>query len=189
MKPTKNQLPKKERVNDQIRISPVQVISEYNSNLGTMPTEQAKELARAAWLDLVEINPNSKPPLCQIMDYGKYRFEQSKRAQASKKKHADKLKEIRLTPRTGEHDLAVKSNKIRTFLLDGHKVQISVQFKGREIMHEDIGYAQLDTILATLGPLAKVEAKSRQGKRIIMMLSPDKQEITKIRRQTNTESS
>lgn len=151
-----------------------------------MSTERAKGLAHSAELDLVEINPNGKPPLCRITDYGKYRFDRSKRENAAKEKqHTSKLKEMRLTPRTGEHDLQVKANQIRSFLMDGHKVQISVNFKGREIIHEAIGHAQLDRILETLGAIAKVDSKSRQGRRIVMLLSPEKQEIKKIRRQTN----
>ncbi len=154
-----------------------------------MSTERAKGLALSAELDLVEINPSSKPPLCRITDYGKYRFDRSKRENAAKEKqHTSKLKEMRLTPRIGEHDLQVKANQIRSFLMDGHKVQISVNFKGREIIHESIGHSQLDRILETLGVIAKVDSKSRQGRRIVMLLSPEKQEIKKIRRQAETEN-
>ena len=144
-------------------------------------------MARAADLDLVEINPSRKPPICRIMDYGKYRFDKSRRENAAKP-HNAKLKEMRLTPRIGEHDLRVKTNQIRNFLLEGHKVQVSVQFKGREIVHEAIGHSRLENILTILGALAKVETKNRQGKRLMMLLSPDKQEAEKIRRQAETES-
>lgn len=168
----KDSAPRRERVNDQIRISPIQVIDQDGKNLGVIPTPQAQELAKQADLDLVEINPTARPPSCKIIDYGHYRFKQSKRNNANKP-HKVKLKEIRMGPKIEEHDLNVKIKRAREFLLEGCKVQISMQFKGREIIHKALGEQQLETALRALEDIAKADKKPEmQGRRMLLSLSP-----------------
>lgn len=137
----------KNRVNDQIRISPVMVVDSTGKNLGVISLDQAKKLARDVELDLVEVAAQSRPPVCRIMDYGKFKYEQSVK---DKKRHHknSQLKEIRLRPNIGEHDLDVKIKKITEFLEDGDKVQVRLRFKGnRELSHKDLGFAIIDKIL------------------------------------------
>lgn len=172
----KENLPRKERVNEQIRLPEVQLIDAEGNNHGTISSDRAREMAREVGMDLVEINPSSRPPICKIMDYGKFKYQQSKKLHDSKKKqHQAKLKEIRLTPKTEEHDLQTKIRQIREFLEDGDKVQISIKFTGREIVHKELGEEQLKRLVDSVQDVGKPEGRvEMQGKRMVATLLPDR---------------
>ena len=160
------------RINEQIRISPVRLIDAEGQPLGVVPTLQAMEKAREAGMDLVEVAPNERPPVCKILDYGKFRYEQSRKANKSKV-HQQKLKEVRVRPKTGDHDVDVKINAVRKFLEHKDKVLLSVQFRGRELQHIEEGKRVLDQMLEKLADVAKVErGASMEGKRMSSMLAP-----------------
>ena len=144
------------RVNEQVRISPVRVVDHEGEMLGVMPTEEAQQVAVEAGLDLVEVAPEAKPPVCRIMDYGKFKYEQKKRRESSKSKHTH-VKEIRLRPKTGAHDIEFKVKRARTFLGQKDKVKINVIFRGRENAHHDRGREMLKDIIVLLEDIAKVE--------------------------------
>ncbi len=160
------------RVNDQIRISPVRVVSPAGDQLGILPTTEAIEKAKELSLDLVEVAPNERPPVCRIMDYGKYRYEQS---QKKKKSHSyqTKTKEIRLRPKTGEHDIDFKIKKAIGFLKQRDKVLVSVIFRGRENAHEEEGRKVMQGVVDQLLEEGKLESPpSKQGRRLICTISP-----------------
>jgi translation initiation factor IF-3 len=161
-----------QRINEQIRISPVRLIGVQGEQLGVIPTAQAMEMAREAQLDLVEVAAAERPPVCKIMDYGKFRYQQSRKGTKTKP-HQQKLKEIRVRPKTGEHDVDVKINQARKFLEHKDKVLVNVLFRGRELQHIEEGKRIIDGILAKLVDVAKVErAPSMEGKRMTAMLAP-----------------
>jgi translation initiation factor IF-3 len=161
-----------QRVNEQIRISPVRLIGVNGEQLGVVPTAQALDMAREAQLDLVEVAAQERPPVCKIMDYGKFRYQQS-RKKTSSKPHQQKLKEIRVRPKTGDHDIETKINQARKFLEHKDKVLVYVLFKGRELQHIDEGRRIIVGILEKLQDLAKVEKPpSMEGKRLTAMLAP-----------------
>ena len=160
------------RINDQIRISPVRLIGANGEQLGVVPTSQALELAREANLDLVEVAPQERPPVCKILDYGKFRYQQSRKGTKTKP-HQQKLKEIRVRPKTGEHDIDTKINQARRFLEHKDKVLVNVLFRGRELQHIEEGQRIIAGILQKLLDLAKVEKPpSMEGKRMTAMLAP-----------------
>jgi translation initiation factor IF-3 len=164
--------PKTQRVNEQIRTSPVRVISADGGQLGILPTEEALAAAREAELDLVEVAPNERPPVCRIMDYGKFKYQQKKRQHRSHAHHV-KLKEIRVRPKTGDHDIKVKVNRAREFLLHKDKVLLSVVFRGRELAHIEEGRRVINEILEQLEDVSRVEAQpTQQGRRIVCTLAP-----------------
>ena len=159
-----------QRVNEQIRISPVRVIGADGQQLGVMPTEQALAAAREVELDLVEVAPEAKPPVCRIMDFGKFKYQQQKRKH---KAHQVKIKEIRVRPKTDEHDLGTKVNHAREFLAAKNKVLVSIVFRGRELAHIEEGQRIVQQIIRNLDDVAKVETPpNQQGKRITCVLSP-----------------
>lgn len=167
---------KRLRTNDQIRISPVRLIDDNDNQVGVVETEEAKRLARDAGLDLVEVAPNSRPPVCRIMDYGKWKYAQQKKEQKAKA-HAKKseLKGMRLRPKIDDHDLGLKVKKAREFLEDGDKVQFVMLFRGREMAHRDLGRNTMIDITETLADVSKVEQPPKMaGKRMTMLLTPDK---------------
>ena len=150
----------------------MRVISAEGEQLGIIPTDQALTLAREADLDLVEVAPNERPPVCRIMDFGKFKYQKKKREHKGHA-HQSKLKEIRVRPKTGEHDIQVKVNRAREFLEHKDKVIVSVIFRGREIAHIDEGQRVMREVLTRLAELAKVESgPSQQGKRIVCTLAP-----------------
>jgi translation initiation factor IF-3 len=160
------------RINEQIRISPVRLIGVNGEQLGVVPTSQAMEMAREANLDLVEVAPNERPPVCKILDYGKLRYQQSRKG-AKSKVHQQKLKEIRVRPKTGEHDVETKVNQARRFLEHNDKVLVNVLFRGRELQHIEEGQRIIEQILEKLVDIAKVEkAPSMEGRRMSAMLAP-----------------
>jgi translation initiation factor IF-3 len=163
---------KKQKINEQIRVSPIRVIAEDGSQLGVMPTAQALARAREVELDLVEVAPTENPPVCRIMDFGKFKYQQKKR-QAKGQAHQMKIKEIRLRPKTGDHDVAVKVARAREFLAEKNKVIVSVMFRGREMAHLEEGRRVIDEVLAQLTDVAKVEGTPlQQGKRMVCTLAP-----------------
>src|SRR3974390_3227325 len=162
-----------QRVNEQIRISPVRLIALNGDQLGVVPTEQAREMAREAQLDLVEVAANERPPVCKIMDFGKFKFLQKQKQRDKTKSHHQKLKEIRLRPKTGDHDVDTKVNQARKFLEHKDKVLVYVLFKGRELQHIEEGRRIIAMVLEKLIDLAKVEkAPGMEGKRMTAMLAP-----------------
>lgn len=161
-----------QRINEKIRTSPVRVIGADGAQLGILATEDALAAARQANLDLVEVAPTEDPPVCRIMDYGKFKYQQKKR-QHKGHSHQVKLKEIRVRPKTGEHDIKVKVNRARDFLAHKDKVLVSVMFRGRELAHIQEGRRVLDEILSQLEDVARVESPpTQQGRRIACTLAP-----------------
>jgi translation initiation factor IF-3 len=171
-------------VNERIRAREIRVIGAAGEQLGIMSPDDARQQAEAAGLDLVEVAPNSNPPVCRIMDYGKYKYEQKKKRAASKgRAHAASLKEIKLRPRTDVHDLEFKLRNARRFLLEGDKVKVTVQFRGREIVHTQLGREQLEKVRRMLGPLASEENPPRmEGRFLSMILVPNREAVAEARR-------
>jgi translation initiation factor IF-3 len=150
------------------------LIDAEGEQAGVVSADRAREMAREAGLDLVEISPTADPPVCRIMDYGKFKYEQKKKANESKKRqHTFQVKEVRVRPKTGDHDIDVKVKAARKFLEHGDKVQVTVLFRGREIVHSTIGIEILNEIAADLQDICKVERPPRmENKRMHMILTP-----------------
>lgn len=165
-------VPEKHRLNERIRVSPVRVIGPEGEPLGIMSTAEALSQAQAAGVDLVEVGPNERPPVCRIMDYGKFKYRQKKRAHKSTT-HQTKTKEIRVRPKTGQNDIDVKVNRARGFLEHKDKVLVTVIFRGREMAHIEEGQRVIEGIIAQLEDVAKIEAPPRQnGRRMNCTLAP-----------------
>jgi translation initiation factor IF-3 len=158
------------------------VIGPEGEQLGIMLLEQARLKAAEFQLDLVEVAPSATPPVCRIMDFGKHLYQEQKREQhAHKKAHSHVLKEVRLKPRIGKHDLQVKVNRSREFLAEGNRVQFTMVYKGRERSHQEIGEAIMKDVLASLGDLAKVErGPFREGNRVGLIVAPKSPEAAKL---------
>lgn len=160
------------RVNEQIRISPVRVIGADGSMLGVMPTNKALEASREAGLDLVEVAPNERPPVCKIIDYGKFKYTQKKK-QSKQKQHQVHVKEIRVRPKTGDHDIEVKVKRAKEFLEQKDKVLVNVLFRGRELAHIDEGRRVMEEVLRALDEFGKLEKNpSMEGKRMTAIVAP-----------------
>lgn len=158
-------------MNEQIRVSPVRVISSDGKQLGIVPTAEAIARAREEGFDLVEVAPNERPPVCRIMDYGKYKYEKKKKSHQHT--HHTRIKEIRLRPKTGEHDIGFKVKQALGFLEHKDKVQICVVFRGRELAHIEEGRKVMESVIAELSEAGKVEQHPQQmGKRMICTMSP-----------------
>lgn len=162
------------RVNQKIRAREVRVISWDGKQLGVMPTSQALGLAQQSGMDLVEIAPNATPPVCKVVEYGKFKYEQEKRErEARKHQHADKLKEIKLRLNIDDHDYETKVNHMRNFLEDGIKVKVSLFFRGREMGHAEFGDKLMQRVLSDLTGICHVEVPPRlMGRTIHMLLGP-----------------
>jgi translation initiation factor IF-3 len=153
-----------------------------------MTPEAAIARAEGVGLDVVEVAPNSKPPVCRIMDYGKYKYEQKKKA-GKGKGHAASLKEVKLRPRTDDHDLAFKLKNARRFLMDGDKVKVTVMYRGREMVHRQLGREQLNRVVAMLGPMASVENPPRmEGRFLSKILVPNREAIAEIAKREEAEA-
>ncbi len=154
-----------------------------------MPTVEALSQAEAVGLDLVEVAPTADPPVCRIMDYGKFKYEKSKKAkEAKKKQHVMHLKEIKLHPKTDEHDFMFKMDHARKFLLKGDRVKATIVFRGREITHIDFGKEVLDRLDGCLGDIAQVEMNQKmEGRNLISIYVPDKLRIKEFLRKTELE--
>jgi translation initiation factor IF-3 len=162
------------RVNDEIRSREVQLIDQDGKNHGTVEFRQAIELAQAAGLDLVEIAPNSVPPVCKILDYGKYKFQaQKKAAEARKKQKVVEIKEIKLRPMIDDHDYDVKMRAMKRFFEEGDKVKVTLRFRGREMAHQELGAKLLNRVKGDTLTIAKVEQEPKyEGRQIVMVLAP-----------------
>jgi translation initiation factor IF-3 len=157
-----------------IRAREVRVIGQEGGQLGIMAVQEAIQLAEQQGLDLVEVAPEARPPVCRIMDYGKYKYQQSKRLQQAKKKQKIiSVKEIKLRPKTEEHDYQFKTQHVRRFLQDGHKTKVTVVFRGREMAHTELGRQMLDRVAVDLQDIGSIEQTPRQeGRNMTMVLSP-----------------
>jgi translation initiation factor IF-3 len=160
-------------MNDRIRVREVRLIDAEGRQVGIVPTDEAKRLAQEAGKDLVEVAPDARPPVCKIMDYGKFKYEQRKKTTHSGKKvHHAKLKEVRLRPKTEQHDYEVKLRHAKEFLANGDKVQLCLMFRGREMVHKDRGEKLLQRFITDLADLAKVERSGPyEGKRMTVLLT------------------
>lgn len=154
----------------------MRLIDESGQQVGVISLREALQMAEERGFDLVEVAPNAVPPVCRLMDYGKYRYEQTKKErEARKHQKQQELKELRLKPRTDEHDLEVKANQARKFLSNGDKVKFTVRFRGREMAHPDIGRQMLEKIAEDLRDIASLEQRpAMEGRSISMILAPAK---------------
>ena len=161
------------RINEEIRAREVRVIGSDGEQLGIMSGREAQQLAYEKHLDLVEIAPTAKPPVCRIMDYGKYRYEQQKREKESRKKQKTfDIKEVKLRPGIEEHDFNVKFKNAVRFLEDGDKVKVTIMFRGRELSHPELGEVLLNKMAAQLKEMAVVERQPKlEGKNMIMIVA------------------
>lgn len=162
------------RVNERIRIREVRLIDENGKQIGVIPTREALETARERGLDLVEVQPNAVPPVCRLMDYGRFRYEESRKERESRKRAKTiALKEIRMKPKIGEHDVETKARNARRFLTAGDRVKVSVRFRGRENLHQDIGRDLLLRMIDDLSDVAIVDQQPRsEGQDMSILLSP-----------------
>ncbi len=172
-------------MNERIRVREVRVIGADSEQLGVMSPEEAIVLAQAEGLDLVEVAATSRPPVCRIMDYGKYKYEQKKkRSSKNRQSHSATLKEVKLRPGTDLHDLNFKLNNVRRFLMEGDKVKVTVMFRGREMVHTSRGRLQLQEVMKQLGPMAKMENAPRmEGRFLSMILVADRDAVAEMKRQ------
>jgi translation initiation factor IF-3 len=162
------------RVNDQIRVPQVRVIDEKNEQLGVLTTDRARQIAIERELDLVEVAPQANPPVCRLMDYGRFRFDARKREQESRRKQAStRLKQMNFRPKIGDHDYQTKLKRVREFLIDGDKVKVTIWFRGREMVHQDIGRKILERMANDLADVAHVERSPLlEGKNMSQIMGP-----------------
>ena len=162
------------RINEEIRVREVQLIDQTGHNHGPVEIAIALEKAQEAGLDLVEIAPNSAPPVCKILDYGKYKYQaQKKAAEARKKQKVVEVKEIKLRPMIDDHDYDVKMRSMQRFFEEGDKVKVTLRFRGREMAHQELGYQLLNRVKGDISKIAKVEQEPRfEGRQVVMVLAP-----------------
>lgn len=162
------------RYNSQITASTVRLVKEDGSMVGVVPLREALVMAEEAGLDLVEISPNASPPVCKILDIGKFKYEQQKKLnEARKKQKVIEVKEIKMRPGIDDHDYEVKMRAIHRFLEEGDKVKVTMRFRGREMVHQELGMLVLDRVRAALDSRAKVEQSPRlEGRQMTMVMSP-----------------
>ena len=161
-------------MNDRIRVPEVRVIDDEGGMLGVMDTYEAKKLAKEKGLDLVEVNPKAHPPVCKIVDYGRLKYEEKKKQNEARKRQAQiALKEIKLRPKTDDHDIAFKVKHVRRFLEEGNKVKLTVRFRGREITHPETARRQIDLIIDEVQDIAIIESAGRmEGRTMTALLAP-----------------
>src|SRR5215216_3336598 len=162
------------RINEDIRVREVQLIDQTGHNHGPTEIQTALAMAQEAGLDLVEIAPNSNPPVCKLLDYGKYKYQaQKKAAEARKKQKTVEIKEIKVRPMIDDHDYDVKMRAMQRFFEEGDKVKITLRYRGREMAHQEIGTKLLDKVKADVAEFAKVEQDARfEGRQVVMVLAP-----------------
>ena len=162
------------RVNEEIRVREVHLIDKDGANRGTVTAAEALRLAQEAGLDLVEIAPNASPPVCELMDFGKFKYqEQKKAAEARKKQKVVEVKEIKFRPMIDDHDYDVKLRSMVRFFEEGDKVKVTLRFRGREMAHQELGMQLLNRVKEDAGKLAKVEQEPRmEGRQMVMVLAP-----------------
>jgi translation initiation factor IF-3 len=164
------------RINDRIRAPEIRLIGADGENVGVVTPARAMQLAEEAGLDLVEISPSAVPPVCKIMDFGKFKYEtQKKEAEARKKQKIIEIKEVKFRPNTDTHDYEVKMRNVVRFLEDGDKVKVTLRFRGREMAHQDLGRNLLDRVAEDVKEIGKVESMPRvEGRQMVMMIGPTK---------------
>jgi translation initiation factor IF-3 len=162
------------RINEAIRAREVRLIDETGQNLGIVPTPEALTRATQAGLDLVEVSPDADPPVAKILDYGKFKYqEQKKAAEARKRQKVVEVKEIKMRPSIDDHDYDVKMRAIQRFFDDGDKVKVTLRFRGREMAHQELGWQVLQRVKTDTEPIAKVESEPRmEGRQMVMVLAP-----------------
>lgn len=162
------------RINHRIRVPEVRLIDEKGNQVGIVRTEEALRMAKERGLDLLEISPTAKPPVCKILDYGKFKYEKKKKDHEAKKKQTQaKVKEIQLSPNIDQHDLEYKSKNIRAFLENGDKAKVTIFFKGRQMAHTDLGMKVFDKVRQNLADIGTVESEPKiDGRKLIMVLVP-----------------
>jgi translation initiation factor IF-3 len=162
------------RVNDQIRISPIRLIGGDGEQVGIVSLDEAKQRAEDAGLDLVEVAPEARPPVCKLMDYGKYRYEEQRKArEARKRQHTVSVKEVKYRPGIEEHDFEFKTRHVRRFLDEGDKVKVTMMFRGRQLSHPELGLEVLERVGEAIQDLGKVEtAPTREGRTMFMVIAP-----------------
>lgn len=162
------------RVNNEINTASIRLIDHHGNMLGVVSVPEGLRLAEQAGLDLVEVSPNAEPPVCKILDYGKYRYEVQKKAhEARKKQKVIQIKEIKLRPTIDKHDLEIKARSVIGFVDEGDKVRITLRFRGREMDHQELGMQVLERVQELLKDQAKIEMSPRiEGKQIVMMVGP-----------------
>ncbi len=162
------------RVNRDIAVAQVRLIDERGENVGIVATDEAIERAEDAGMDLVEISPGAEPPVCKILDYGRFKYQdQKKRNEARKKQKTIDVKEIKMRPNIDQHDYDVKMRSINRFIADGDKVKVTMRFRGREMVHQELGLKVLDRVRDQLDEVAKVEQFPRlEGRQMIMIVAP-----------------
>ena len=167
---------KEANINDAITARQVRVIDDEGGQLGVLGIQQALALAEEQGLDLVEVSPQAEPPVCRIMDYGKYKYQQAKRASEAKKKQVKvEIKEVKMRPKTEEHDFQFKMKHARRFLEEGNKVKLTIMFRGRENAHPEQGMSQLEKAVEALKDVGQVEAQpTKMGRFMTMMVGPAK---------------
>ena len=172
------------RINEEIRIREVRVTGSNGEQLGIMQTRDALRLAEEQHLDLVEVAPKARPPVCKIMDFGKYRYEQQKREkEARKKQKVITIKEVKLRPNIEQHDFDVKLKNARKFIEEGNKVKVTIMFRGRELSHPELGNTILDKMANELGDAVSIERTAKlEGKNMTMILSPKAQKVQKTKK-------
>jgi len=170
------------RVNHRIRVPEVRVVAEDGSNLGVLPTEDALRRAQEHGLDLVEVNPKASPPVCKILDFGKYKYEEKKKQREAKRKQTVvEVKEIKLRPKTDDHDINVKIKHARKFIESGNKVKVVCRFRGREITHPEIATQQLELIVQGVEDVANVEQRpTMEARTMALLLAPKPQVMQRI---------
>ena len=163
-------------MNDRIRAREVRLVDPDGQQLGIKPLPDALTIARQMDLDLVEVAPLANPPVCRIMDYGKFKFDEAQRAKESRRKATNVgIKEMKYRPKIGPGDFDTKTRQVQRFLADGHKVKITIMFRGREVFHSELGKRILDRIAERVGGVAKIESEARlDGRNMVMVLAPDK---------------
>ena len=162
------------RINEDIRVREVHLIDKDGGNRGNVTISEALALAQEAGLDLVEISPNATPPVCKLLDFGKYKFqEQKKQAEARKKQKVVEVKEIKFRPMIDDHDYDVKMRAMQRFFEEGDKVKVTLRFRGREMAHQELGYKLLDRVKDDTAKIAKIEQEPRfEGRQVVMVLAP-----------------
>ena len=161
------------RVNERIRAPRVRVVSGKGEQLGVMDTREAVQKAKASGFDLVEVASNADPPVCRVVDYGKWKYEQSKLKKTSKSKSVTRLKEVKFRVRTEQHDYNIKLGRIESFLDEGHKVRVQLQFRGRENAHRELGFEKLERVKGDLKTMGNVDQEPKLvGRNVVMVLSP-----------------
>lgn len=178
------------RINDRIRAREVRLIGQDGEQIGVKPLPEALNIARAAGLDLVEVADQANPPVCRIMDYSKWKYEANQRAKESKKKSSNlSVKEMKYRPKIGPGDFDTKTRKVEKFLGEGHKVKVTIMFRGREMQHPELGRKILDQVAETVEHVGKVEFQPRQdGRNMVMVLAPDKQAQARHEKQKQKEA-